>query len=226
MKKKQLLIKIRTKKLGLLIYNARQIADRSIRSCSEALGIPQNTFKSFESGLSAPSLPELELLAEYLNIAINHFDAGNILNPKDKESLLQEVETRKSERDLYISQQLRSFREQVGFTINELSEESGVEPERIMSCENEQMALSLPELENLASALEIKLESFIQINLSAFSTMNQPEDIQTFLNLPDEIREFIVKPVNLPYLELAAKLSQLPAEKLRNIAESLLEITF
>ena len=173
-----------------------------------------------------PSLPELELLAEYLNIPIKHFEAGSILNPKDKEILLQEVEKRKSERDLFISQQLRNFREQVGFTINELSEESGVEPERIMSCENEQMALNLPELENLAAALEIKVESFFQINLSAFSNTNQPEEIQAFLNLPDEIREFILKPVNQPYLELAANLSQLPAERLRNIAESLLEITF
>ena len=225
MKKKQLLIKIRTKKLGVLIYNARQIADRSIRSCAEALGISQRAFKNFENGSEAPTLPELELLSEFLNIPINHFDAGSILVPKDKETHKQEVETKKSKRDLFISQQLRSFREQVGFTINELSEESGVEPEKIMSCENENTPLSLPELENLAAALEVKTDIFYQTNLSR-NAVNQPEEIQTFLNLPDDIRDFILKPVNQPYLELAANLSQLPAEKLRNIAESLLEITF
>ena len=225
MKKKQLLIKIRSKKLGVLIFNARQIADRSIRSCSEALGIPQNTFKNFENGSAAPSLPELEILSEFLNIPLNHFDEGSILALKEKEIHLQEVELKKTERDQFISQQLRNFREQVGFTINELSEESGVEPERIMSCENEKTPLSLPELENLAAALEVKIENFYQINLSPHS-LNQPEEIQAFLNLPDDIREFILKPVNQPYLELAANLSQLPAEKLRNIAESLLEITF
>ncbi len=44
--------------------------------------------------------------------------------------------------------------------------------------------------------------------------------------LPDEIREFIDHPANLPYLELAKRLSELDAAKLRAIAEDLLEITY
>lgn len=43
--------------------------------------------------------------------------------------------------------------------------------------------------------------------------------------LSDEIRNFINNPVNQPYLELALKLSRMDAKKLREIAESLLEIT-
>jgi len=40
------------------------------------------------------------------------------------------------------------------------------------------------------------------------------------------VRAFISKPVNLPYLELAMRLSDLSAEKLRGVAEGLLEITY
>jgi len=40
-----------------------------------------------------------------------------------------------------------------------------------------------------------------------------------------ELREFINKPSNLPFLELAMKLSTMDAKKLRDIAESILEIT-
>jgi transcriptional regulator with XRE-family HTH domain len=46
-----------------------------------------------------------------------------------------------------------------------------------------------------------------------------------FPGLTEELREFINKPINLPFLELAMKLSQMDAKKLRDVAESLLEIT-
>jgi hypothetical protein len=47
-----------------------------------------------------------------------------------------------------------------------------------------------------------------------------------FLELPPEIQQFVCKPVNRPYLELAMRLSELNAEKLRAVAEVLLEITY
>ena len=50
--------------------------------------------------------------------------------------------------------------------------------------------------------------------------------MQKFLELPPEIQLFASKPVNLPYLELAMRLSELNAEKLRAVAEVLLEITY
>jgi len=40
------------------------------------------------------------------------------------------------------------------------------------------------------------------------------------------VREFVSRPINLSYLELAMKLAQMPAGSLRQIAEALLEITF
>ncbi|NIP32622.1 MAG: hypothetical protein GWN00_13130, partial [Aliifodinibius sp.] len=51
------------------------------------------------------------------------------------------------------------------------------------------------------------------------------EYIDEFQNLPEELQEFIAKPVNQPYLELAKKLSELSADRLRGIAEGILEIT-
>ena len=49
-----------------------------------------------------------------------------------------------------------------------------------------------------------------------------PED---FLQLPVELQNFVCKPINRPYLELALKLSGMSAEKLRGVAEDLLDIT-
>lgn len=60
------------------------------------------------------------------------------------------------------------------------------------------------------------------------SQKGEPSAPQTLIELPgfsDELKEFISKPINLPFLELAMKLSQMDAKKLRDVAESLLEIT-
>ena len=51
-------------------------------------------------------------------------------------------------------------------------------------------------------------------------------EFEQFKQLPTEVREFTLKPINLSYLELAIKLSQMPAGELRSIAEGLLEITY
>jgi hypothetical protein len=55
--------------------------------------------------------------------------------------------------------------------------------------------------------------------------MNDQGAIQEFLQLPPELRGFVCMPVNRPYLELARNLSQLSTEKLRSVAEGLLDIT-
>jgi hypothetical protein len=54
----------------------------------------------------------------------------------------------------------------------------------------------------------------------------QQEMMDQFVTLPEEIQSFVTQPVNRPYVELAMKLSNLPADKLRSVAEGLLEITY
>src|SRR5919109_1518080 len=66
-------VTIRTKKLGVLIRDARLSARRSIQDCAEAMGIPKGVFRSYEEGMRAPSLPELETLVYYLDLPMDHF---------------------------------------------------------------------------------------------------------------------------------------------------------
>ena len=49
--------------------------------------------------------------------------------------------------------------------------------------------------------------------------------MQQFLDLPKELQAFVCQPVNRPYLELAMKLSSMSTDKLRSVAEGLLDIT-
>ena len=55
--------------------------------------------------------------------------------------------------------------------------------------------------------------------------MTEQQAISEFLQLPPEVRAFVCMPVNRPYLDLARNLSQLSTEKLRAVAEGLLDIT-
>jgi hypothetical protein len=55
--------------------------------------------------------------------------------------------------------------------------------------------------------------------------MLSEEAVQQFLEMPTELREFVALPVNRPYLELAMKLSTMSRDKLRSVAEDLLDIT-
>jgi hypothetical protein len=49
--------------------------------------------------------------------------------------------------------------------------------------------------------------------------------MQHFDDLPPDLQDFISKPINRPFLEIAQRLSGLSVEKLRAVAEGLLEIT-
>jgi hypothetical protein len=56
--------------------------------------------------------------------------------------------------------------------------------------------------------------------------MSEQKAIRDFLKLPPDLRGFASQPVNIPYLELARKLSGMSKDKLRSVAEGLLDITF
>ena len=66
-------ITLRTKKLGVLIRDARLAARRNIDECARAIGVTKGVFRAYEEGRRAPSLPELEILAYYLQLPIDHF---------------------------------------------------------------------------------------------------------------------------------------------------------
>jgi hypothetical protein len=44
--------------------------------------------------------------------------------------------------------------------------------------------------------------------------------------LPKHVREFLLNPANLLYINIAMRLSGLSAETLRNLAQGLLEVTY
>ena len=60
--------RLRGKMLGVLIRDARISASRTVEDCARLLQVPSAQIMAWEYGDDVPSLPQLELLAYYLDI--------------------------------------------------------------------------------------------------------------------------------------------------------------
>ncbi len=217
---------VRTKKLGVLIRDARQFRRKNIAECAASIGVTPGTLRAWEDGRKAPSLPELELLAFALSIPITHFWSrearSDDADPTENLNLPALIGIRQR----LIGALLRQSREEVSMSLRGLSEQSGISVPRLRSYELGERPIPLPELEVLADLLGSRIEDFLDKSGPVGLWMTEQKSIADFLRLPREVQEFVAKPVNLPYLELAMKLSTMSTEKLRSLAENLLDITF
>ncbi|NJC98934.1 MAG: helix-turn-helix domain-containing protein [Anaerolineae bacterium] len=219
-------ITIRSKKLGVLIRDARIASRRSIKECAEAIGLKSGAFRAYEEGRKSPSLPELETLVYYLDLPIDHFWSREIKTnaPLPIETL--DLSKLLSVRQRKIGALLRQERMNASISIRNLALQTGISGARIKAYELGERPIPLPELEALVSVLGGRIETFFDRSGPIGQWLMNEEAIQHFLELPSELREFVALPVNRPYLELAMKLSSMSRDKLRSVAEDLLDITF
>ncbi|MCB2179981.1 helix-turn-helix domain-containing protein [bacterium] len=221
----ELALKLRAKKLGILIRDARLSSGKTMRECGKAIGISGSTISAYEMGNSSPSLPELEMLAYYLKVPVSRFwtdallssdhDSDEQINPAGIVLL----------RNQQIGEILRQAREQLELTYEEITEQTGITYGRMKRFESGDSSIPVPELELLSNLLQRPLANFLEQESMIGKWLAAQDGIQEYLNLPTEIQTFVTNPTNLPYLELARRLSGLSATQLRSIAESLLEIT-
>jgi transcriptional regulator with XRE-family HTH domain len=216
---------LRTKKLGVLIRDARQAARRTPEECARAMGVSKGIFRSYEEGRRAPSLPELELLAHYLKLPIDHFWGSASLSGQvastDSVDLPQLLELRQR----MIGALLRQERTNADLSLKALADETGIPSGRLKAYELGERPIPLPELEALISSLASRIENFFDQNGPVGHWISDEKSMRQFLQLPKDLQAFVCQPVNRPYLDLARKLSAMSNEELRSVAEGLLDIT-
>src|SRR5690606_35033298 len=118
--------------------------------CARVLRIDVRELESWEFGDSVPSLPQLELLANYLDVPVSHFWGTEILSSE---------ETRRSDiqkeylalRDRMIGALLRQAREDASLSIDDLSATSHVPAARITQYELGELPMPVHELSVLAN---------------------------------------------------------------------------
>ncbi|WKZ35690.1 MAG: helix-turn-helix transcriptional regulator [Anaerolineales bacterium] len=218
-------ITIREKKLGLLIRDARMAERRSIKECADAIGVKPGLFRAYEEGRRSPSLPELEALVFFLKLSIAQFwgnetksDASSPLEAADVTRLI-------ALRQRMIGALLRQERTKANTSLRQLATETGISQAKLKSYELGERAISVPELESILVLMGSRIEDFFDQSGPIGQWMTSQRAMQKFLELPEEMQDFVCQPVNRPYLELAMKLSDMSREKLRSVAEGLLDIT-
>ena len=103
----------RAKVIGSMLRQARMSQDISLEDCAKSINIDPDKLDDFETGSSSPSLPELEGLAYYLDIPLEHFWNNRPLELDTQQKKQAEMErlmalnhigllNRKSEQDIYL----------------------------------------------------------------------------------------------------------------------------
>jgi transcriptional regulator with XRE-family HTH domain len=218
---------LRAKVIGGMIKQARQAAKRSPEECGRVINISAEEYQAMENGERPISLPELEALAYSLNVPLEYFWERDSLGEQIiEEKTLNQAEQLIKIRHRMIGALLRQARLEAGYTLEALAERAGIDPAKLEAYEYGTQSTPLPDLEVLTGLLHRSIREF-QDQHGPVGVWNiQQKAIKDFLSLPLHLQLFVSKPVNRPYLELAIRLNDMSVEKLRTIAEGLLEITY
>ncbi len=219
------ILAIRAKKLGVLIRDARLASGKSIDECARVTGVPSSTFEAYELGDQSPSLPELEVLAYYLNTPLEHFWGKKSLSEEKPAITKLNLEQLISLRQRMIGALIRQTRLQAGISTEAMADKLEITSSQLEAYEFGDAPIPIPLLDGITAVLSQPVESYQDRNGPVGAWIAQNNVTRDFLNLPPELRSFVSKPVNRPYLQLAQRLSEMSVEKLRAVAEGLLEIT-
>jgi len=209
--------------LGAKLREERELSEISIARAAAQLGVSPEMIDSMEKGENAPSLPELELLANLYRVRLQKLlglveDEEPVVRlPQEKRPAFIVIRTR------IIAATLKQARLDAAIPLDDMALKLDVPVSTLEEYESGTLPIPQPELEKICNALEINPESL----LSPLTPKRRNETIETATAvLPSGLSEFVSNPANLPYLQLAKKLSGMEADRLREIAESLLEITY
>lgn len=208
--------------LGELVRSARLEAGRSIGECSQVLGASVELLASAEQGKTSLSLPDLEALSMYLKVPMSYF--WGTQEPEQNHE--PDYATYVGLRNRIIGALLRQARIEHEISPEQLAGELGAEAELIEAYELGVKPIPYFDLEKLAAALNLTTEYFSEYLHGPLARAEVERDMQErFSELPPEVRAFVAEPVNVTYLQTAMHLSEMDVDRLRHIAESILDIT-
>jgi len=218
---------IRRKIIGVLMQGARLRSGKSKKECAEAIGVSQSVYSQYEEGRKDIALPQLELLAYALNVP-----AASFFKDKEQDKLVTEepelpIEQMTALRNRIIGVLLRQARTEAGKSQKELAQELGVSARRITQYEYGKRPIPVAQLQHLADVLRLPLTYFLDEGVGRVGQREQLQSqFERFSELPGDVRAFVSKYTNLPYLRVAIRISGMDADRIRGIAEGLLDITY
>jgi transcriptional regulator with XRE-family HTH domain len=217
--------RIRGKMVGVLLRDARLKSGHTLEECARLLRLTPEHVEAWELGDAVPSLPQLEILAYFLDVPVSHFWGTNVVSGEDEEQPADAQREYLALRDRMIGALLRQARQQLNMSLEDLSAMSGISVERVNAYELGEMSLPMNELTVLANGVKKNINYFLESSSHIGDLLTLREQWKHFANLPDDIRRFAANPLNVGFIEIAIMLSQMPTDRLRKVGESVLNIT-
>jgi transcriptional regulator with XRE-family HTH domain len=220
-------IAIRNRIIGILVKRARLEAGKSQRECGEFLGCSPFVFSQYERGRKGMSLPQLEALAYFLDVPPASLWDESYPTPEDPPAESLPVKQMLLLRRKILAVKFRQCRNSAGLTQKELGELLVCSANMISQYERGKREIPLAELEIAAEQCGQGLDSFLVDETIPLGQGERERLMLAQLNeLPPDVRDFVLKPTNALYLRIAMLLSAMKADSLRQIAETLLDITY
>jgi transcriptional regulator with XRE-family HTH domain len=216
---------VRSKMIGVLLRAARLRAGKTVKECAEWLGCSSHIMSQYEYGRRGISLPELEVLAQVFRVPVDRLwnedgDAAAESTPNLPASRFMEL------RHKEVGVILRQARTEAGKTQRQCADLLGVAPDTISKYEFGNRPIPFPQLEMLASYLDVPLTTFVNLDTAASYVpgggFDLDSDAEVWAGFPAEIKEFLRNPESLPYLQMALRLYELPQQSLKHLAEAML----
>lgn len=215
--------RIRARMIGVLVRDAREHSGRSIEECAQYLHLDPEALDAWESGDSAPTLPQLEMLAYYLDVPVSHFWGMTTLEASTR-SRARAQDEYLALRDRMVGALLRQARERRSITLDALAEDSGLSADQIERYEMGDEPIPMHALTVLANGVQVNLEYFLESRSQIGELLALKGMWQHFAELPEPIRAFAANPMNIGFIEIAIMFSKMPVDSLRRVGESALNI--
>jgi transcriptional regulator with XRE-family HTH domain len=220
-------ILIRNRIIGILVKRARLKTGRSMRECAEFLDISPNRYSRYERGEVGVSLPELEALAYLFEVppASLWDERLELAEESPAESL--PIGQLLTLRRRMLAVHFRQCRLAAGLTQKEMAQVLGCPLGTIYLYERGKRDIPLAELELVSERCGRTLAELVDDQTIPLSQAEKDRQALALLNeLPPDVREFVLKPTNALYLRIAMALSVVKTDSLRQIAETILDITY
>lgn len=217
---------LRAKIMGVLLRDARLAAGKTPAECGALLGTSASAYSAYELGKKSLSLPELELLSFFLDIPLNHFWGDELKSEApDRTDSVDSDELAKL-RHRIIGLKIRQARLEKGVALKELAAAIDVPTTRIKAYEFGEVPITVPELETLAWVLGLKIDHFFERQGPVGKWDASQRAYDHFKDLPAEVQDFALNPLNESYLRIAMRLAAMPPDQIKGLAAMLLDITY
>lgn len=216
--------RLRGKMLGVLLRDARITALRSVPDCANLVRVDPALYEAWEFGDAVPSLPQLELLAYYLDVPVSHFWGVETLEARRRNPTSAQDEYLNL-RQRMIGALVRQAREEANLTVEALAGVTFIQTDLLQQYELGELPIPMHELSVIGSAVNRNIGYFLESSSQIGELLATRENWKHFNSLPEDLRQFAANPLNIGFIEIALAFSQMPNDKLKRIAVSMLDIT-